>query len=83
MRRLGRVLHAGQSSNVIVKIGDLPKIGTEVVDENLKPVGKIHDIFGPVSSPYASIKTKIQEKERLEGKMLYILSSKKRRKKKI
>ena len=81
MRRLGRVLHASQSINVIVKIDNLPKIGAEVVDDDLKSVGKIHDVFGPVSSPYASIKTEIQERERLEGKMLYLLSSKKRRRK--
>jgi rRNA processing protein Gar1 len=49
------------------------------VNENLKPIGKILDIFGPVSSPYASVKPKIQEIEKLTDKMLYVLPSKRRK----
>jgi rRNA processing protein Gar1 len=76
---LGRVLHTSKSKNVILKIENIPKIGAKVVDENLEPLGKVFDILGPVSSPYASVKTKIQEKEKLVGKMLYVLSQKRRK----
>jgi len=64
-----------------VKIENIPKIGETVVDENLKPVGKISDIFGPVSSPYASVKPTLREPEKLTNKMLYVLPSKRRKEK--
>jgi RNA-binding protein len=68
-----------QSRNIIIRIENLPKIGEAVVNENLKPIGKILDLFGPVSSPYASIKPRIQEIEKLADKMLYVLPSKSRK----
>jgi rRNA processing protein Gar1 len=49
------------------------------VNENLKPIGKILDIFGPISSPYASVKPKIQEIGKFADKMLYVLPSKRRK----
>jgi len=79
LQRLGRVLHVSRSRNIITTIENLPKIGETVVDENLKPFGTILDIFGPISSPYASIKPKAQETEKLEDKMLYVLPSKSRK----
>ncbi len=81
MQRLGRVLHVSPSRNIVVKIENIPKIGETVVDENLKPVGKISDIFGPVSSPYASVKPTLREPEKLTNKMLYVLPSKRRKEK--
>jgi len=57
----------------------MPKIGDTVVNENLKPIGKILDIFGPVSSPYTSIKPTMQEIDTLADKMLYVLPSKSRK----
>jgi RNA-binding protein len=79
LQRLGRVLHVSQSRNIIITIENLPKTGETVVDENLKSIGKILDIFGPVSSPYASVKPKIQENGEFADKMLYIFPSKSRK----
>ncbi|MGQ9507345.1 MAG: H/ACA ribonucleoprotein complex subunit GAR1 [Candidatus Bathycorpusculaceae bacterium] len=76
MQRIGRVLHLSSSRNLIVKIENTPKIGETVVDENLTPVGKVFDIFGSVSSPYAAIKPTMRETEKLVGKMLYVFPSK-------
>ncbi len=81
MQRLGRVLHVSQSWNIIIKLENVPTIGETVVDENLKSVGKVLDIFGPVSSPYASVKSKIREVERWENKILYVRPSKRRKEK--
>jgi len=64
---------------MIMKIENVPKIGGTVVNENLKPIGKILDIFGPISSPYASVKPTIQEAGKLANKMLYVLPSKRRK----
>ncbi len=79
--RLGRILHVSQNRNIIVKVENLPKLGETVVDENLKPIGEVFDIFGPVSSPYVAIKPKISKLDFLAGKALYMLPSKKRREK--
>jgi len=72
LQRLGRVLHISPSRNIIIKIENIPKIGQTVVDENLKTVGKIFDLFGPVSSPYVAIKPTILKPEELTNKVLYI-----------
>ncbi len=79
MQRLGRVLNVTPSQNIVVKTENTPKIGSAVVDENLKIVGKIFDIIGPVSSPYAVVKPAIREPEKLSDKQLYLLLSKKER----
>jgi RNA-binding protein len=67
------------SKNIITKIETIPTIGELVVDDNLKPVGKIVDVFGPVSSPYASIKPSIGGPERMVNKIVYVLPSKRRK----
>ncbi|MGQ9624594.1 MAG: H/ACA ribonucleoprotein complex subunit GAR1 [Candidatus Bathycorpusculaceae bacterium] len=81
MQRLGRVLHITPSRNIIVRIENLPKIGENVVDENLKSIGKVFDILGPISSPYAAVKPTIQEIERLTDKVLYVSPFPRRREK--
>jgi len=74
--RLGRVLHISSSKNIIVKVENTPKIGETVVDERLKPIGEVFDIFGPVSSPYAAVKPRISKLDVLVGKFLYVFPSK-------
>jgi len=81
VQRLGRVSNLTPSQNIVVKLDKIPKIGTPVVDENLKTVGKVFDIIGPVSSPYAVVKPTVREPDKLAGKQLYMLLSKKERSK--
>ncbi|MCJ7560797.1 Gar1/Naf1 family protein [Candidatus Bathyarchaeota archaeon] len=81
MQRLGRVLNVTPSQNIVVKTEKTPKIGSVVIDENLKIVGKIFDIIGPVSSPYVVVRPAIREPEKLTNKQLYLLLSKKERSK--
>ena len=81
LQRLGRVSNLTPSQNIVVKLDKIPKIGTPVVDENLKTVGKVFDIIGPVSSPYAVVKPTVREPDKLAGKQLYMLLSKKERSK--
>jgi RNA-binding protein len=82
LRKLGVPHQISSSKNAITKINDtsIPKIGAIVVNEKLKPLGKILDIFGPVSSPYATIKPFIKPK-RLLNKTLYLKPSKKNKEK--
>lgn len=81
MQRLGRVLNVTPSQNIVIKTDKTPKIGSVVIDENLKIVGKIFDIIGPVSSPYVVVRPAIREPEKLTNKQLYLLLSKKERSK--
>ena len=79
LQRLGKVLNVTPSQNIIVKTDKPPKMGSPVVDEELKPVGRIFDIIGPVSSPYAVVKPSIKNPEKLSNKQLYVSPSKKER----
>jgi RNA-binding protein len=81
LQRLGLILHVTPSRNIIVKIENVPRIGETVVDENLKPVGKVFDILGPVSSPYATIASTIRDPEKLANRTVYMLPSKRRKEK--
>ena len=76
LQRLGKVLHVTPSQNVVIKVSNPPKIGAAVFDEKLKTVGKVFDVIGPVSSPYAVVKPAIKEPETLASKQLYLLSRK-------
>ena len=77
MQRLGRVLSVTPSQSLVVKTEKIPKIGSPVVDESLKVIGKVIDLIGPVSSPYAVIRPTVKEPEQLANRQLYLLLSKK------
>ena len=79
LQKLGRVRALTPSKNMIVKTEKTPKIGSEVVDENLDIVGKVFDIIGPVSAPYAVVKPTVREPAKLVNKPVYLLLSKTKR----
>ena len=81
LQRLGRVLSLTPSLNMVVKTEEAPKIGSTVIDENLKVVGRVFDVIGPVIAPYAVIKPNIKDPEQLTNKQLYLLLPKKRSRK--
>jgi rRNA processing protein Gar1 len=72
------VLHVTPSRNVVLKVETLPKIGEKVIDEKLKQIGTIFDVFGSVSKPYVSIKPSIENPTSLVDKTLYIFPSTKK-----
>jgi RNA-binding protein len=76
LQRLGRVLSVTPSQNIVVKLDKAPKLGAAVIDENLSVVGRIFDIIGPVSSPYAVVKPSIKNPEKLANRQLYVSPSK-------
>jgi RNA-binding protein len=82
LKRIGPVLHISPSRNIIIKTQNLPRIGETVVDENLKPIGKIFDIIGPVSSPYVTIRPTIPNPQELTKKTLYASPQRGERRKK-
>jgi RNA-binding protein len=81
LQRIGKALSVTPSNSLIVKTESPPKLGCEVADENLTVVGKVFDIIGPVSSPYAVIKISVKNSTALLNKPLYLLLSKARSKK--
>jgi len=71
LQRVGCVLHVSSTKNMILKAENLPNIGDWVVDENLKQVGTIFDVFGPVSSPYVAVRPSVEEPSRFVDRVLY------------
>ena len=60
----------------------MPKIGDKVADENLKTVGTVFDVFGPVPSPYVAVRPTTSDLQRLVKSVLYTIPSTSRRKEK-
>ena len=56
MRRVGEVVQL-TNGLIIVRITDhrYPPIGTSLLDERLNPVGRVVDVFGPVTNPYLAL----------------------------
>ncbi|MCW4006767.1 MAG: Gar1/Naf1 family protein [Candidatus Bathyarchaeota archaeon] len=79
LQRLGKVLNVTPSQSVIVKLEKTPKMGAAIIDEKLNVVGRVFDIIGPVSSPYAVIKPSVKHPETLANHKLYVSPSKKER----
>ena len=79
MQRIGIVLHVSSSGNMILRAENLPHVGDKAIDENLKPIGTVFDIFGPVSSPYAAVRPNIEEPTRLIKHIVYAIPSSKPR----
>jgi RNA-binding protein len=74
------VLHVGSSKRLILKAEKVPRINDKVMDENLKFVGVVFDVFGPVASPYVAVEPSVDEPERLVNHVLYVSPSNRRRK---
>lgn len=55
LQEVGEVLHLTKSSRLIVRLVKEAYSGEMLVDKNGKRVGKVVEIIGPVSSPYASV----------------------------
>lgn len=75
MQRLGRAIHVTPSRSIIIKVETPPKIGGKVVDKELRQVGIVSDLFGPVSSPYATVKATVDNPKSLVNQMLYAIPS--------
>ena len=73
MNRLGIVLHVSKSKKLILRTKVKTKIGMQVLDEELKPIGRIMDVFGPLKSPYISVAPIIDGFQRYVGCPLYIV----------
>jgi RNA-binding protein len=56
MRRAGAVVRTAQGVAVVRSPdGTVPDVGTELVDDSLADVGRVVDVFGPVTRPYLAV----------------------------
>ncbi|NEU59244.1 H/ACA ribonucleoprotein complex subunit GAR1 [Halorussus sp. MSC15.2] len=56
MEALGEVVRTAQGLAVVrCPDDDPPNVGTQAIDEQLNEVGRVVDVFGPVSRPYAAV----------------------------
>ena len=75
MELLGEILHFSKSGRLIVKLNRFDssiKTGQNISNEEGKKIGKIAEIIGPITSPYASVFPFIQKKNKLTGMKVYI-----------
>jgi rRNA processing protein Gar1 len=75
LQRLGRAIHVTPSRNIIIKVETPPKIGEKIVDEQLRQIGTVSDVFGPVSSPYVTVKPTVEHPGLVINQMLYAIPS--------
>ena len=87
MRRLSKVLHFSNQRHLILRVVSNQvkalRIGQTVVTKDLTEIGRIFDIFGPVSNPYISIKpdASVTDLKKYVGEVLYSFDEKKTRRK--
>lgn len=76
MKRLGKISHLSKSRSLVVKLTSEPSIdvGSKVLDSKLREVGIVQDVFGPVTSPYITIRPMIPDPDHLVGKIVYVAS---------
>lgn len=73
MKKIGSITVIAKNGNLLVKTNKPFRIGSKVVNQEIKNVGKIVDIIGPAKTPYIVINTKGANTTTKEGEMLYLL----------
>jgi rRNA processing protein Gar1 len=71
---LGQVRGLGYNGRLIVRGKYTPRLDLEVMDNGKRVIGKIARVFGPVDSPYISIKPLKNHRPSLDivGKAVYL-----------
>jgi rRNA processing protein Gar1 len=81
LQRLGLILHTTPNHNIIIKTETTPKLNQTVLDQNLQPIGKIIDIIGPTTHPYATVKPTTPNPQKLTNTTAYTIPSNRRKEK--
>jgi RNA-binding protein len=64
---------------MIVKSFGPAQVGSKVFDGEMRKVGVVFDILGPLSSPYISVKPHLQNPEKLIKRTLFQLEKEKKK----
>ena len=73
MEKLGIASHISGSRKIILRTKIWVRTGMQVYDEEVKVIGRIFDVFGPVGSPYVSIDPSADKLEQYVGRSLFVL----------
>jgi len=75
LKKLGKIHIISKKGNLLVKVTKQYRMNTEIVNQQLKKLGKIVDIIGPTKNPYLVISTREAEAEATIGETVYLLDS--------
>ena len=70
MEEIGEIIHLAKSGRLIVKLtkdGKETNSGDILLDANGKRIGKIIEVIGPVTAPYASVAPMIDRENKIIG----------------
>jgi rRNA processing protein Gar1 len=81
LHRMGQVHHVSTTKNIILKAENIPHIGNQAIDEKLKQIGIVFDVFGPTSAPYVAVKPNTQKPEQFINQVLYFTPTQERKNK--
>ncbi len=56
---------------MILKADNVPRIGDQAIDENLKAVGMVFDVFGPIANAYVAVRPSVDEPNGYAQRVLY------------
>ena len=73
MIEVGIILHKAASGRLILKANSSLMVGEVLYDINKQGIARVVEIFGPVSSPYASAMILLNEKTILKDEKLFTL----------
>ncbi len=79
---LGKVVKVTRDGKLVVRAEAVPKLGAQVYDSSANAVGVVHDVIGPVSSPYVVVKVtspRIRDPAYLLDRLLYATEAAKKR----
>ncbi len=71
-KKIGHALHLAKSGNLIIKGEFFVKSTLPVYDDTGKKIGYVIETFGPINSPYVSVKLTTERTRKLLGKDLYV-----------
>ena len=73
MKKLGKVSIIARNGNLLVQASKPERIGTPVVDQQIKRIGKIVDVIGPIKAPYIVVNAKGYTAPIKEGDIIYLM----------
>jgi len=75
MRSLGKLVGWSKSGRWIVRSDLVPPLRATVVNQDLAAIGRVRDVFGPVSGPYVSVDPGKSKTVASPGDAVYFLTS--------
>lgn len=78
-KEIGTISHITSTNKLIVPSSKTPRIGSILVNDKNKPIGKVSDIFGSTKKPYISIKTNSKFQKSNPGEKVFISPQNKKR----